>query len=60
VDGDQHNSMVMGCGLGLSIVKHIVDLHHGKITLKDSSFKTGLLVEVSLPKQQDNFSGNHP
>ncbi len=52
VDGDQHRSQVQGCGLGMSIVKHIVDLHKGEISLKPSTFETGLCVEVSLPKAQ--------
>ncbi len=50
VDGDQHSSNEQGCGLGLSIVKHIVDLHKAVITLQPSNFKTGLLVCVKFPK----------
>jgi two-component system sensor histidine kinase QseC len=52
MNGDQHNSMTVGCGLGLSIVQHIVDLHGGSITLTPSQFSTGLKVTVSLPIQQ--------
>jgi len=50
VDGDQHSSNEQGCGLGLSIVKHIVELHKAEITLSPSTFKTGLQVRVELPK----------
>jgi two-component system, OmpR family, sensor histidine kinase QseC len=49
VYGDQNASKIQGCGLGLSIVKHIADLHQGSISLKHSSFDTGLKVEVRLP-----------
>ncbi|WIO73849.1 ATP-binding protein [Porticoccaceae bacterium LTM1] len=53
VDGDQHNSGVQGCGLGLSIVQHIVDLHRGRLELSRSRFPTGLRVDVELPKSQE-------
>jgi signal transduction histidine kinase len=38
-----------GSGLGLSIVKHIVDLHKGKIVLTQSELG-GLKVSIVLPK----------
>ena len=40
-----------GSGLGLSIVKHIVDLHEGRIDLMASSLG-GLKVEIRLPKRK--------
>jgi len=46
VGGDQHNSSVFGCGLGLTIVKHIVDLHGAHIKLSPSLKLKGLKVEV--------------
>lgn len=46
--GDRHGSGTQGCGLGLSIVKQVVDLHRGKIHLTQSSFASGLLVIVTL------------
>jgi len=49
VHGDQHQSNVVGCGLGFSIIRHIVDLHKGDITLGPSCFQRGLNVTVSLP-----------
>ena len=52
VDGDQHKSDVIGCGLGFSIIRHIVDLHMGNISLARSCFDTGLKVTVVLPVEQ--------
>lgn len=51
--GDNHNSGVTGCGLGLSIVERIVKLHRGNITLCQSKDLGGLKVFVSLPISQD-------
>jgi two-component system sensor histidine kinase QseC len=50
VGGDQHNSSVIGCGLGLSIVKHIVMLHNADIKLSKSTTLFGLKVTVTFPK----------
>ena len=49
LDGDQHDSDIEGCGLGLSIVQHIVQLHHGNIQLSHSKFSTGLAITVAFP-----------
>ena len=46
VGGDQHDSSVLGCGLGLTIVKHIVDIHRANIVLSQSKSLGGLSVEV--------------
>ena len=57
VDGDRHNSQTPGCGLGLSIVKQVVDLHGACIQLTQSRFERGLLVMVTfaayVPSAQD-------
>jgi len=47
-----HASNQVGCGIGLSIVKHIVDLHQATIQLHPSCFSTGLLVKVTFPKEE--------
>jgi two-component system sensor histidine kinase QseC len=49
IGGDQHNSGVIGCGLGLSIVQHIAELHHATITLQRSAALGGLSVSVTFP-----------
>lgn len=49
LQGDQHSSGVVGCGLGLTIVKHIADLHHAEIRLGPSSLGEGLRVTLTFP-----------
>lgn len=50
IGGDCHPSNEVGCGIGLSIVKHIVDLHKAEINFQHSGFNSGLLVQVLFPK----------
>ena len=38
-----------GCGLGLSIVKHVLELHGARLDIGDSRFETGTRVAVWLP-----------
>ena len=47
--GDQHQSGVIGCGLGLAIVRHIADLHGASIALQASSFESGLCISILFP-----------
>lgn len=54
--GDQHSSGVSGCGLGLSIVDHIVKLHQGRLTLSRSATLGGLAVTVWLPLRQPDLA----
>jgi two-component system sensor histidine kinase QseC len=49
VDGDRHDADIPGCGLGLSIVKQVADLHRARIELRDSTYATGLWVRVVFP-----------
>lgn len=46
--GDRHNSKTTGCGLGLSIVQQVVDLHAAHIALTQSRYGQGLLVMVTF------------
>ncbi|MFT5137371.1 MAG: two-component system sensor histidine kinase QseC [Arenicella sp.] len=54
--GDRHCSDVIGSGLGLSIVSHVVKLHMGSIDLSKSLALGGLRVTVLLPKSQSKES----
>jgi two-component system sensor histidine kinase QseC len=54
VDGDCHASNEVGCGIGLSIVKHIVDLHKADIHLQTSNFTTGIMVQIVFPKGEQH------
>jgi two-component system sensor histidine kinase QseC len=49
VGGDRHNSSVDGCGLGLSIVKHIASLHQANISLQNNEDGPGLTVSIFFP-----------
>lgn len=51
VGGDRHNPNTQGSGLGLSIVRHIAELHRAQLMLKTSTLG-GLCVEVSFPATQ--------
>lgn len=51
VGGDRHNSHTVGSGLGLSIVRHIAELHQARWQLKTSSLG-GLCVEICFPAQR--------
>lgn len=49
----EEQSKIIGCGLGLPIVKYIADLHHGNVVLARSELG-GLKVTVQLPLIQSN------
>lgn len=53
--GDRHQSDIPGCGLGLSIVKQVVDLHQAHINLTQSRFHRGLLVMVTFKACQTSL-----
>ncbi len=53
VGGDRHDSAVDGVGLGLSIVKHIAELHHANISLQNNEGGPGLTVGVLFPVATD-------
>ena len=45
------NHATPGCGIGLSIVMHAVELHQATLSLDDSYFESGLKVTVSFPAE---------
>jgi len=46
--GVQHQNDQPGCGLGLAIVQHIVNLHHATMDLDDPESGTGLCVTITF------------
>jgi two-component system sensor histidine kinase QseC len=42
-----------GAGLGLTIVKHVAELHRADITVEDSGFGSGAAFKVSFPEATD-------
>jgi len=50
IGGDQHNSSIIGCGLGLSIVRHIAQLHFADIYLSKSALLSGLKICIRFPR----------
>jgi two-component system sensor histidine kinase QseC len=47
---DRHLSGETGCGLGLAIVRRLVDLHRGHISVTASEFSTGTAFRIDLPR----------
>ncbi len=43
------NSSVSGSGIGLFVAKHLVELHHGDISIA-GNIPTGTIIEVSIPR----------
>jgi len=56
LNGDQNDTGIEGCGLGLSIVQHIVQLHKADIQLSHSKFSSGLAVTIRFPLNKKNNS----
>ncbi len=49
--GDRNPASVAGCGLGLSIVEHIAQLHQAAVKIKNVESGSGLEVAVEFPLQ---------
>jgi len=54
VGGDQHQSGEAGCGLGLAIVRYIVESHDASISISHSGFETGTAFQVDFPQAKIN------
>lgn len=48
----EDNLQIPGCGLGLTIVKHVVDLHQAKLSLEESDFSSGAKFTVCFDRYQ--------
>lgn len=48
--GSAQQSGVNGCGLGLAIVQHIVELHRARLAVADSGMGSGVAFKVSFPE----------
>jgi len=48
IGGDQHDSQTLGCGIGLSIVEEVVNLHGAVINMTQSRFGHGLLAMITF------------
>ncbi len=56
-DGDYRKAHTVGTGIGLSLVKNLVDLHHGNIFV-DSQKGVGTTFTVILPIQQATYTAS--
>lgn len=44
---------VAGCGLGLTIVRHVAELHNAVVSVEDSGFASGVAFRVCFPEVPD-------
>lgn len=51
--GSVDNTGVTGCGLGLTIVQHVAELHQATVTAGPSSFASGAAFTVCFPELND-------
>jgi len=52
VAANQGSSRPLGCGLGLTIVSHVAELHQARVELKDSSYDSGCAFQIFFKKQR--------
>ena len=53
-DGNYRQYHTIGTGIGLSLVKNLVDIHHGRISV-ESKHNVGTTFTVSLPVQEEEY-----
>jgi len=51
IDGNDGALRAPGCGLGLTIVSHVADLHQARVEVRDSSFESGSAFWVYFKKK---------
>jgi len=51
IDSSDGSARGPGCGLGLTIVSHVADLHQARVEVKDSSFESGSAFCVYFKKK---------
>ena len=50
-DSTTDSTKVPGCGLGLTIVAHISELHHARVEIQESEFETGCAFKILFRKE---------
>lgn len=50
-DSTTDSTKVPGCGLGLTIVAHIAELHHARVEIQESEFETGCAFKILFRKE---------
>ncbi len=53
-DGSYRQHHTIGTGIGLSLVKNLVDIHHGRISV-NSKHGEGTVFTVTIPIQEDEY-----
>lgn len=53
LQGHANTASIQGCGLGLSIVQNIVELHGGELSIGKSPSLGGLRIEITLPRARE-------
>jgi len=49
-------SSIQGCGLGLSIVQHVIALHRGSLVIDGSEQLGGTRITATLPRGNSRFN----
>ena len=55
---DYFTGQIEGWGLGLALVKRIMNLHGGNITVR-SQYEVGTIISLVFPKKDDNNNNNN-
>lgn len=58
LQGHANTASIQGCGLGLSIVQNIVELHGGDLSIGKSPALGGLRIEIALPQTRGGLDAS--